>query len=187
MSKGKWVAVAVVAAFAVGYLVGREHLKYQIRNGVADVVQAFSKGISAAATGTARPAEEKQGAEDVVAATALVEAYKPYLKLYDVRAGYESDLLDGRVAVVWGKLKNSGTKTLSKVEVTAYFLDPTSTRIYEESYPAVLAGALSFSSDDSPLKPGYIRTFGFKATGCPKEWKAGAVECAITGIEFVDG
>jgi len=179
------IALAVVAAFA-GYFAGREHLKYEMRKGITQAVEAFGKGVEAAFGGAEDPVPAEDSVVDAVVAEAAVDAYRPYLKLYDVRAGYERDILDGRVPVVRGKIKNEGNKTLTRVEVTAYFLDSSGKRIYEQDFPAVLVSSLSFSDDDKPLKPGYIQKFGFKATDCPGEWKPGAVECAITGMRFLD-
>jgi len=95
--------------------------------------------------------------------------------------------MDGRVAVVRGKLKNTGSNTLTEVEITAYFMDKSGHRIYEETYLPVSVEGISFEGDaDKPLKPGYIREFGFKAKNCPKEWNPGVVECAITAMKFED-
>ncbi len=185
MNRGKWAMVVVsLLAFGIGYLAGREHLKYELRKGVTQAVEAFREGLGAAFGEAEESVTAEEAVVDAVAARAVVDAYRPYLKLYDVRAGHERDILDGRVAVVRGKLKNEGNRALTRVEVIAYFLDSAGNRIYEQDYPAVLAG--SWSTDEKLLKPGYVRNFGFKAKGCPSEWKAGAVECAITQIEFAE-
>ncbi len=44
----KWVTIAAPAAatLIVGYFIGREHIKYQLRSAVRDVATAFSEGLS---------------------------------------------------------------------------------------------------------------------------------------------
>src|SRR5262249_8853154 len=101
------------------------------------------------------------------------------VQLYDVRARYYNDIVDGKVAATFGKIKNVGDKTLATVKVTAYFLDKQGAVIFEDSYPAVLVG-----DREGPLKPNYIRGFGCKAKACPSEWAEGQVKVGITAIEF---
>ncbi len=176
--------VSLLAAVALGFVLGREHAKWQMRETMAETLKALGTGFPTSSSS----GPSSDDAEQATEAKAELDTYRPSLKLYGVRAGYEDDLLDGRVAVVRGKLQNSGNRTLSEVQVTAYFLDSAGNRIYEDDYHPVLAGT-SFSLDsdaDKPLKPSYIRSFGFKAAGCPKEWKPGAVRCEVTGIRFAD-
>jgi len=137
--------------------------------------------------GSAGQAVKSRRVEATVEVRAPSDAYRPHLRLYDVQALYRNDILDGRVAVVQGKLKNMGSQTLGRVQVTAYFLDHMGARIYEEDFCPVCEGGLNVGDDThEPLKPGYIRSFAFKAVGCPREWKPGAVECGITQVEFAE-
>lgn len=110
------------------------------------------------------------------------EYMQRFLEVYEIKSGYREDVIDGKVPAVFGKIRNNGNKTLKKVEVTAYFFDRSGKVIFEDSYPAVLSGG--FMSDDTPLKPNYIKEFGFKSKGCPSEWFEGNVRLAITDIEF---
>jgi hypothetical protein len=179
-------ALLLIVALVFGYFVGREHVKYQIRKAVESAFSSLSDGLNKASGELAGEGQGKAVTRGD-ATKAKVEAYLPYLKLSELAAAYEEDPLDGRVAVVRGKLKNTGTKTLTEVEITAYFMDKSGQRIYEETYLPVSVDAISFEGDtEKPLKPGYIREFGFKAENCPKEWNSGTVECAITAIKFED-
>jgi len=112
---------------------------------------------------------------------------KSFVSVYEIEAKYYDDMLDGRIAAVFGKIKNTGTRTLKKVKVTAYFLDKAGKRIHEDSYYPIYEGGFDLGdSDRSPLKPDYIRKFGYKAKGCPAEWAEGRVDVVVEDIEFGD-
>ena len=111
-----------------------------------------------------------------------------YMDLYDVESKYyDSYLHDSRPGVTF-KIRNRGSRTLAKIEVTVYFMDRNGVVISEEDYFPVLEG--SFSSDSKPLRPNYIwqmeRGKFYQAPNVPSEWKEGAVDAKITAIEFQD-
>lgn len=84
---------------------------------------------------------------------------------------------------VFGEVKNTGDRTLTKVEITIYFLDKQGQPIFEKQFPAVIVGSGAFMRDDKPLKPGYSQKFGVKADDAPSEW-AKTVTVKITDVEF---
>ena len=103
----------------------------------------------------------------------------------DHRHGY----LEGRVPGVRFKLRNKGDRTLSKVQVTAYFKNASGAVIAEESYHPVLVTEFSFGNN-KPLRPNYIwqqkRGTFYKADAVPSERQVGAVAAKVTDIEFSD-
>lgn len=114
------------------------------------------------------------------------ESYIEKIKLYDLEAKYMESLLDGKVPGVTFKLKNEGDKTLSRVEVTVYFLDKDDNSIYEESfYPVNTEGMFS---DSKPLKPNYVwrmeRGKFYSAKSAPDEWKSGNTKAEVTSVKF---
>jgi hypothetical protein len=84
---------------------------------------------------------------------------------------------------VFGEVKNTGDRTLTKVEVTIYFLNKQGQPVYEKQFPAVIIGSGAFMRDDKPLKPGYSQKFGVKADDAPSEW-ARTVSVKVTDVEF---
>ncbi|MGA7985240.1 MAG: hypothetical protein WCA01_08690, partial [Burkholderiales bacterium] len=89
------------------------------------------------------------------------------------------------------KLRNKGTRSLRKVEVTVYFQDASGAVIAEQEYNPVLVTKYSFGDDNKPLRPNYIwqleRGKFYQAKSVPTEWKEGAVKAKITDIEFGGG
>lgn len=110
-----------------------------------------------------------------------------YIELYDVDAKYRDSILDGTIPGVLFKLRNTGTRTLNKVEVTVYFKDRFGSIIAEENFFPVLVSDYSFN-DHKPLKPGYVWSMEknkfFAAKSVPTEWAEGSVDIKITDIAF---
>jgi len=84
---------------------------------------------------------------------------------------------------VWGEVKNSGDRTLKKVEITIYCLGPDGKPVFEKTYTPVLVSAMSFGDSNQPLKPGYSRQFGVKMDDAPSEWTK-KVDVKVTSVEF---
>jgi hypothetical protein len=84
---------------------------------------------------------------------------------------------------VFGEVKNTGDRTLTRVEITIYFLDKQGQPVFEKQFLAVIVGGGSFMRDDKPLKPGYSQKFGVKADDAPSEW-AKTVTVKVTDVDF---
>lgn len=116
------------------------------------------------------------------------QLYMQHLKLYDLKAKYYSAWDNDHVPGVDFKIKNSGDRSLDRVEVTVYFQDPAGVVIAEEKYLPVLVSKFNFSGDKTPLRPNYIYQMEagkfYKADKVPTEWKEGAVTAKITDIDF---
>lgn len=110
------------------------------------------------------------------------------IKIYEINAGYQDSLLDGRVPGLTFKIKNEGDKTLDRVAVRAVFKDAEGNPIAEENYVPVIAGGYD---PDPPLRPGYIwqneqGTF-LTAKSVPSEWDGASVSLSVTDIDFGTG
>ena len=146
---------------------------------------AIQKGLE----GLTEKEEEDATKTDRDAAKAELDAIKAdyiaeHLELYDISAEYRDILFSGRVASARFKLRNKGERTLVRVRVVVYFEDAKGGFIAEEDFLPV---DVSNSSDDKPLKPGYIREMEkqiFSAKSIPSEWKEGAVSAKVTDIKF---
>ena len=114
--------------------------------------------------------------------------YLAKLEVSQVKGGMSKGTLtcyDHECPAVWGKIKNTGDRTVSRVVVTAYFPDSTGKVVFEKEYPALSTGALM--NNDSPLRPGYIKEFGYVVKDCPSECVPESVRVSVTGVELIDG
>jgi hypothetical protein len=82
--------------------------------------------------------------------------------------------------LVSGEIKNTGERSLTKVELTAYLLDEAGKAIFETSSDAVLVN--QFLPDNAPLKAGYSKHFDIIVKDPPSDW-AGKVDVKVTGVE----
>lgn len=93
---------------------------------------------------------------------------------------------DDPVPGIFGTIINNGDRTLKEVEITVYFLDKDGTIIGEEDFHPVLVSEYSFGDDNKPLKPNYVKDFGYSVEDyAPSLW-GGKVKGKITNIEFAD-
>ncbi len=108
------------------------------------------------------------------------------------QSAYLSKLLVNKISVgkselgdtgVWGEIKNTGDRTLKKVEITIYCLGSDRKPVFEKTYHAVLVTEMSFGDSNLPLKPGYSRQFGVKMDDAPSEWTK-KVDVKVTSVEF---
>jgi len=84
---------------------------------------------------------------------------------------------------VWGEVKNTGDRTLKKVEITIYCLGSDDKPVFEKTYPPVFVTEMSFGDSNLPLKPGYSRQFGVKLDDAPSDWTK-KVDVKVTQVEF---
>jgi len=142
-----------------------------------DAAETVDAPTSAAAPTIADPA----GAEEA-------RYIKEHVVIYDLSARYMNSLLDGRIPGVEFKIRNTGNRTLNRVEVRVVFYDANDKPIAEEEYSPVLVSEYSYSGNNAPLRPNYIwqneSDQFFAAKSVPSEWKAGRVTATVTEIEF---
>jgi hypothetical protein len=84
------------------------------------------------------------------------KAYVEKVDLYDFEASTIDTYIKKGIPAVKFKIKNTGDKALSEVEVTVYLKDSAGNVISEEDFHPVLTSGFSFSGNNKPLKPGYI-------------------------------
>jgi len=175
--------------FLVGYFAGREHIKYEIRqisrnlaqSALEGIGQAFSKSFGASKPSSLAADQERTKQREE-------REYLQYVKLENIKVGQGYGQFDvpgysNTKPSVSATLRNIGDRTLRTVRVTVYFLDKDGHRIGEKSYSPV--SGFSFD-DDSPLKSGYVRDFGYLiGDDAPSTW-ANKVEVEITEVEFLD-
>lgn len=82
---------------------------------------------------------------------------------------------------VFGEIKNTGNRTLTKVEIIIYYLDEHANTIYEDTFRPVHVS--SWSSNSKPLKPNYSEKFGYGADDVPSGWSQ-KIKVSVTDIEF---
>lgn len=110
------------------------------------------------------------------------------LVLYGFTSKIHDSEFDGKIPGVDFKIKNTGDKTLKKIEVTVYFKDSSGSVIYDEKFYPVLV--TEFGTDSEPLKPGYIwqqeQGKFYSVKKVPSEWQEGNADAKITDIKFAD-
>lgn len=166
-----WILLAVVLGIgfvAVPAFVAARH-ESQIQNGITNSVPAASSS-----------------ADDL--SKQKTNYINNSLVLYSITSKFYDSILDGRVPGVDFKIRNTGDKTLKKIEVTVYFKDSWDKVIYEEKFYPVLV--TEFGTDNELLKPGYIwqqeQGKFYSAKKVPSEWREGNADAKITDIEFAD-
>lgn len=114
------------------------------------------------------------------------EYVKNFVKLEKVEIGkgygqFDMPGYSKKKPTIQGRIKNTGTKILEVVKITVYFLDRTKTRIGEKEYYPI--NTYSILGDHTPLKPNYVRDWGYVIDDAPSGW-AKKVEVVISDITF---
>ena len=115
------------------------------------------------------------------------QAYIKNVELKDFRVGEGQKYGFGDPEPgVFGTIVNNGDRTLKKVELTVYFLNEAGVTVGEEDYYPVLVTEYSFGGDNKPLKPNYVKDFGYTVKdSAPSTWDK-KVKGKITDIEFAE-
>jgi len=126
--------------------------------------------------------------EEEIETQKIKQEYITKVKIYDFEAKRIDTFLDKNLPAVRFSIKNEGDKTLNEVEVTVYFKDVNGKTIYEEDYYPVNVNRISFSGDDKPLKPNYVKiqkkgSF-YTVENLGNEWKTGSATAVVTDIKF---
>lgn len=126
--------------------------------------------------------------ETVVRSIAAEEAKQAYvrehlaLERFRVGTGRRFGFGNPQPAV-FGTIRNRGDSTLTRVQITVYFLGADGKPIAEKRFSPVLVTEFSLS-DEGPLRPGYVRDFGYSVEDdAPSGWTRKA-RAEITRIEF---
>ena len=94
-----------------------------------------------------------------------IEEKRAYIKKIEIKnfkvgKGRRFGIGSPEPAVV-GKIINNGDRSLKKIQITIYFLGRKGSPIAEAEYHPVLVTEFSFGGNNTPLKPGYVRDFGY--------------------------
>lgn len=85
-------------------------------------------------------------------------------------------------------LKNKGDRSIDKIKITVYFQDKDGNTIFEEDFHPVLVSRYSFSGDNKPLKPGYVKEMEkdkyYTLDSALSDWKVGKAIAKVVDIEF---
>lgn len=114
------------------------------------------------------------------------EYIQNYVKLEDVEVseGYgQFDVpgYDKKKPTVQGKIRNTGNQILDIVKINVYFLDSTGIKIGEKEYNII--STYSIMGDNTPLKPNYVRDWGYVISDAPSGWDK-RVEVVVSDITF---
>ena len=136
-------------------------------------------------------AKRRKGLEN-----AAEKEYLPKVKIYEIVGGYSygtmtcTELQGRKCQSFTAKVKNEGGRPLGKVSVTAYFPDKDGKVVFEKDYSPILVIKRDFSpvmgGNNDPLKPGYIREFGYVIEDCPSECVPQNVRVEVTTVKFSD-
>ena len=109
------------------------------------------------------------------------------LSLEGVRVVVAGERLGRKVHGLFGTIVNNGTETLREVTIRVYFLDNEGHRIGEKEFSPVLVTRFSIG-DNTPLRPGYRRDFGYNVDDhAPSGWGwAKNVEAEIVDLQFLE-
>jgi len=125
----------------------------------------------------------KERSEEVRGAIALEGAKQVYTRQYLTLERFRVSAGSLLGPEILGTVRNRGDSVLTRVEVTVFFLDRDGNPIGEKAFNPVFVSEFSFS-DDGPMKPGYVRDFGyFVERDAPSGW-ARRARAEITRIEF---
>lgn len=108
-----------------------------------------------------------------------VKEIKEYIKNILINNVHLDKTYSGDIAVM-GEIKNCGTCTLDKVEITIYCLDKMGKPIFEKKYYPVFVVEGSFGNNQ-PLKPNYGRKFTVDLDDVPNDW-AKKVDLHVTDV-----
>lgn len=117
------------------------------------------------------------------------QQYLPNVRIEEVKVGqgygqFDIPQYSPSKKTIFGKIRNVGSRPLSGVEIVVYFKNKQGQVISEKKYSAV--SSFSLMGNSEPLKPNYVRDFGFIVENdAPSEWDGENVDVQISKIEFL--
>lgn len=139
----------------------------------------YSSGIKASEVGIAKTTEEMHDFTEQM-------NYIDKIKITEFIATRISTYSKKDVPAIRVGLKNTGDRSLDKIQVTVYFQDENGNTIFEKDYYPVLVSA--YSTSNKPLKAGYVSEMEkdtYYTLDSPlTEWKTGKAVLKITEIKF---
>jgi hypothetical protein len=169
----KW-AVASIPAILILVVMGGIFWSVAIGS-VLSLPTLFHSGDSAAPT----PTEESKAAKGSEGQSTVEAKYTSQILVRNVTTG-ETHL--GGMGV-FGEIKNTGDHALKEVEITVYCLGTDGKPVSEHTYYPVLISDSGIGDNNSPLKPGYSRKFGYKLDDAPSDWGK-RVDVKVSRVQF---
>jgi len=170
----KW---AIASIPAVIILVVLTAVVWGLTIGLVGSIRASSYRHALSHTTTSSTGEPRSTPSDLSSQVSAEEAaYLPSVVVKGVTVGKSALGETG----VFGEVKNGGDHALKRVELTIYCLGPDGKPVFEKNYPAVL---VSQFGSETPLKPGYTRTFGVRMDDAPSDWTK-KVDVKVSQIKF---
>lgn len=148
--------------------------KYKAMSEMSSGVEAAEEGIQKTTKAMEEFAEKMDYMDKVEITEFLAERINTYLKK--------------GVPAVRISLKNKGDRSLDKVKVVVCFHDKDGNTIFEEDFHPVLVSEYSFSGDNKPLKPGYVKEMEkgqyYTLKSALSDWQEGKATAKVVDIEF---
>ena len=116
-----------------------------------------------------------------------LEYIRVNMEIYDIEAKYFTDEAGKRYAGVTFNIKNDGSRVLSGVKVSGYFMNSEGEEIHGvDLFPVNTQAA---TNPTEPLEPNSIWQMGkgkfMEVKSVPEDWKEGEVDLVITNIQFL--
>jgi hypothetical protein len=141
----------------------------------------ISSGVEAAETGIEKTTKAMEEFTEKM-------SYMDKVEITEFVAQRIDTYLKKDVPAVRISLKNNGDRSLDKVKVVVYFKDQGGNTIFEEDYHPVLVSKYSFSGDNKPLKPGYVKEMEkgkyYTLESALSDWQEGKATAKVVDIEF---
>lgn len=84
---------------------------------------------------------------------------------------------------IFGEVKNTGSRTVVRLKIRTYLLNADGDRISERNYTPIAANNKYI--EGSPLRAGYVHSFGYRVDNPPQAW-SGGVEAEVLDLELAD-
>ncbi|GGZ09824.1 DUF6694 family lipoprotein [Shewanella fodinae] len=144
-----------------------------------DAISKYDSGVNIAIDGIEKTNQEMKHVVDIL-------EYQDKIQLTEFTATRIDTYKNKAVPAVRIGLKNTGEKSLDKVQVTVYFQDHNGKTIFEKDYLPVLVN--KYTTDKKPLKAGYVYEMEkgtYYTLDSPlTEWETGKAQLKITDLQF---
>lgn len=134
------------------------------------------------------PASRREHLAEELAAIEALETYRDQIEIYEVESAYY-ERYDGSVPGVWFKVRNNTDRTITRLQVTAFFEDAEGQVISEKTFTLVNDSEYAMGNRE-PLKPGQIWSMSknqfYAAERVPSEWEEGSVAIGVSSLRLMN-
>lgn len=182
-SRGFLFIAGFILGLCAGILLGQEGVRNQLKSAIGNIAanadQQIRRLIERAKGGSTSASGSDAGQEVQVSPVSAPHPEKnQYIREHVQLTGVQAkmDPSKGSLAVITGRIKNSGDWALKRVSMTAYFMSENDI-VFDQNILIV---------NDTPLMSKTDRTFSVRVEDVPHRWSGGKVRVAVTDIVFVD-